>query len=309
MALIVNSHCDLAWNMLNYGRDYTRSAAETRAVEKGSLASQKNGDSLLGWPDYQRGQVAIVFSTLFAAPARAKDGEWDKVSYTDQEQARRLYLDQINLYRDLANSKPTYFRQISTAGELRDHLSEWRDPEREERPVGLVALMEGADGIRSVDELAEWHEMGLRAIGLAWSGSRYAGGTREPGPLTEDGRRLLHAMADFHFVLDLSHMDEQSALEALDLYEGPIVATHVNCLALLPNFPTNRHFSDRVLRGIIERGGVIGNVPLNSFLKPGWRRSSGSRREEVPLDTLVAHMDHVCQLAGEFAALGDRIRF
>jgi membrane dipeptidase len=160
-------------------------------------------------------------------------------------------------------------------------------------------LMEGADGIRDVDELGEWHGLGLRLIGLAWSGTRYSGGTRQPGPLTDDGRRLLRAMADFNFALDLSHMDEQSALEALDLYEGPIAATHVNCLALLPDFPTNRHFSDRVLRGLIQRGGVIGNVPLNSFLKSGWSPTNGSRREEVPLDALAAHLDHVCQLAGD----------
>ncbi len=299
MALIVDSHCDLAWNILNYGRDYTRSAAEARALEKGSLASDKNGDTLIGWPDYQRGQVAIVFSTLFAAPMRSREGEWDKLCYANQDQARRLYLDQMNVYRELADSKHAYFRLITSVGELRDHVTEWMDPEQKERPLGLVALMEGADAIRRVDELAEWHELGLRLIGMAWSGTRYSGGTREPGPLTEDGRRLLRAMADFHFALDLSHMDEQAAQEALDLYEGPIIASHVNCLALLPNFPSNRHFSDRVLRGIIERDGVIGNVPLNSFLKSGWSRKSGARREDVPLDTLIAHTDHICQLAGD----------
>ena len=299
MPLIVDSHCDLAWNMLNYGRDYTRSAAETRRLEAGTLAREMNGDSLIGWPDYQRGQVAIVFSTLFAAPARAKEGEWDKLCYTSYDDARNLYLDQLHLYHELAESKPDYFRLIRELRELREHIAEWLDPAGASRPVGLVVLMEGADAIRSLDELGEWYELGLRFIGLSWSGTRYAGGTREPGPLTEDGRRLLRAMADFNFVLDLSHMDEQSALEALDLYDGPIVATHVNCLALLPSFPSNRHFSDRVLHGVIQRDGVIGNVPLNSFLKSGWVRKNGSRREEVPLDVLAAHIDHVCQLAGD----------
>ncbi|HTP01548.1 MAG TPA: membrane dipeptidase [Anaerolineales bacterium] len=304
MPLIVDSHCDLAWNMLNYGRDYTRSAAETRRLEAGSLASEKNGDSLLGWPDYQRGQVAIVFATLFAAPARSKDGEWDKTCYASYDEARRLYLDQMHLYHDLAESKPDHFRLLTNVRQVKGHLVEWRDPAREKWPVGLVVLMEGADAIRSPDELAEWHELGLRLVGLAWSRTRYAGGTREPGPLTEDGRRLLRAMADFNFTLDLSHMDEQSALESLDLYEGPIAATHVNCLTLLPNFPSNRHFSDHVLRRIVERDGIIGNVPLNSFLKSGWSRKNGSRREEVPLDTLAAHMDHICQIAGDSLHVG-----
>jgi membrane dipeptidase len=299
MNLIIDSHCDLAWNMLNYGRDYTRPAAETREKEKGTSVPDQNGDTLIGWPDYQSGQVAVVFSTLFAAPIRRKEGDWDKLCYKDYDEAHRLYMDQLRLYHQLADSRPDYFRLIFNSKDLHGHISEWRDASKKERPVGLVVLMEGAEGIRDIDELAEWHEMGVRLIGLAWAGTRYSGGTRDPGPLTEEGRRLLKAMADFNFTLDLSHMDEQSALEAIDLYEGPVAASHVNCLALLPNFPTNRHFSDRVLRGVIERGGVIGNVPLNAFLKSGWNRKAGSRREEVSLDTFAAHIDHVCQLAGD----------
>jgi len=299
MPLLVDAHCDLAWNMLCFGRDYTLSATETRAREKGSRAVEVNEDTLIGWPDYQRGQTAIIFSTLFAAPIRNKERNWDKIYYASADEAHELYSQQLHVYHDLTDSKPDYFRLIQDRKGLEEHLEAWADPGRESRPVGLVVLMEGADGIRQIDELAEWHDLGLRLIGLSWAGTRYAGGTKDPGPLTEDGQRLLKAMADFGFVLDLSHMDERAALEALDLYDGPIAASHVNCLALLPGFPTNRHFSDAVLRKVIERGGVIGNVPVNSFLKSGWARKKGSQRDEVPLDAFVAHLDHVCQLAGD----------
>ena len=299
MTLIIDSHCDLAWNMLNFGRDYTRSASETRQIEKDGFVPQRNGDSLVGWSDYQRGQVVIVFSTLFASPIRAKVGDWDKVCYSTCDEAHRLYMDQLRLYHQLADSKPDRFRLLSNAKDLRAHMAEWQTLSEGGHPVGLVPLMEGADGICNLDELAKWHELGLRVIGLAWAGTRYAGGTREPGPLTEAGRRLLKAMADFNFTLDLSHMDEQAALEALDFYTGPVIATHVNCLALLPGFSSNRHFSDHTLYRIIERGGVIGIVPFNTFLKTGWKRQGGSRRAEVPLDVVAAHIDHVCQLAGD----------
>ena len=302
--LIIDSHCDLAWNMQAFQRDYTRSADETRRLEKDTFVPGQNGDSLIGWPDYQRGRVAIVFSTLFAAPLRTKSGDWDKAVYSSHEEAHRVYWDQLQLYHRLTDSKPEYFRLILSTGDLRAHLDEWRSSGEGKHPVGLIPLMEGADGIRSADELDEWYSQGLRLIGLSWAGTRYAGGTREPGPLTEEGRRLVKAMANFNFTLDLSHMDEQSALEALDLYEGPIIASHANCLALLPNFPTNRHLSDRVIRGVLERDGVIGIIPLNSFLKTGWSLAKESRREEVPLEVVAAHMDHVCQLAGDARHVG-----
>src|SRR5215510_4945294 len=299
MALIIDSHQDLAWNMLTFKRDYTRSVAETRRLEVNTLIPERNGDCLLGWPEYQRGKVAVVFSTLFAAPARKRE-LWDTVWYPDFDTAHRLYRDQVLLYRRLADSHPDKFRLIASRSELDSLIENWYTPSQNDHghPVGLIYLMEGADGIRSPHELAEWYELGLRLIGLAWAGTRYSGGTGDPGGLTDDGKKLLSAMTDYNFILDLSHMDEAAALESLDRYSGPIMATHSNCAELMKGADTNRHITDRALRGLIERGGVNGVLPLNSFLKVGWVRKGGSRREEVPLDVLISHIDHICQLAG-----------
>ena len=127
--------------------------------------------------------------------------------------------------------------------------------------------MEGAEAIGDVRELEEWWHKGVRILGPAWAGNRFCGGTGEPGPLTPAGFDLLEAMADFGYILDLSHMDEKAALQALDMYPGQIVATHANALALVTGSESNRHLSDRVISGLIERDGMIGAVPFNNFLK------------------------------------------
>ena len=59
--LIVDAHQDLAWNILTFGRDYTLPVAETRRRELGTEVPLHNGDTLLGWSEYQQGRVAIVF--------------------------------------------------------------------------------------------------------------------------------------------------------------------------------------------------------------------------------------------------------
>lgn len=299
MHIIVDSHEDLAWNILSFGRDYTRSAHETRALEIGQPVVESNGDTLLGWPDYQRGRVAVVFATLFASPARHLVGNWERIYYPDADYktAHRLYWTQLETYHRLVDSHPDKFQLLASRADLGRVLDHWHS-QPENHPVGLLPLMEGADAIEHPSELADWWDFGLRAIGPAWAGTRYCGGTKEPGPLTDEGRALLKAMNDFPFTLDISHMDEPAALQSLDFYEGPVVATHGNCLALLPNYATNRQYSDRVLRELIQRGGVVGLVPYNAFLKVGWLRTSGSRREEVSLANLADHIDHVCQLAG-----------
>jgi membrane dipeptidase len=140
-------------------------------------------------------------------------------------------------------------------------------------------------------------------IGLAWAGTRYAGGTGEPGPLTPDGRRLLDVMADLGLILDLSHASDESFLEALDRFEGVVIASHANPRAVLrnPRRP-ERFLSDEMLRRLAGRGGVAGIVPFNRFLKADWDSRDG--KAAVRLDAVVAAVDHVCQVTGSAAHVG-----
>jgi len=300
--LIVDAHQDLAWNMLTYGRDYTLSAAETRRREVGTIEIKYKEDTLLGYPDYQRGQVAVVFATLFVAPERRRMADWETMCYRDFEEAHRLYRRQLEAYQRLADEHADRFRLLQTRSQLDSLLDGWQQPnpnptDGQEQPVGLVVLMEGAEGVREPAELDVWWQGGVRLIGPAWTGTRYCGGTNEPGPLTKEGFALLEAMAEFGFTLDLSHMDETAALHALDFYPGPVVATHSNARGLLKGEDSNRHLSDRVIQRLLERDGVIGIVPFNSFLLPGWKQ--GDHREDVTLQHIVAHIDYVCQMAGD----------
>ena len=300
--LLVDSHEDLAWNMLTFGRDYTLAAKDTRLDETGALASQVNDDTLLGWPDYQRGKVAVVFSTLFAAPERHKLGDWDRQCYGSDEEAHMRYSLQLDAYERLVDEHPALFQKVETCAGLQSVLAHWQRADTEEHPVGLVVLMEGAEGVREPAELEDWYRRGVRFIGPAWVGTRFSGGTHEPGGLTKEGYALLERMAEFHLTLDISHMDEKAALQALDSYTGAVVATHANALALLKGTNSNRHLTDRVLQGLLERDGVIGIVPANSFLLPDWHESGG--RSAVTLEHYVAQMDYVCQMAGDARHVG-----
>jgi membrane dipeptidase len=301
--LIVDAHQDLAWNMQVFGRDYTRPVAQTRDLEAGGDAPRYNGDTLLGWPDYQHGEIAVIFATLFAPPARHRQGEWETQSYTDAEQAHALYSQQMDLYHRLEEDHHDKFRLLKTAGDLGELLARWQGGDETVGPaVGLVMLMEGAEGVREPPELELWWERGLRLIGPAWAGTRFCGGTLEAGPLTREGYALLEGMAEWGFGLDLSHMDEKAALQALDVYPGQILATHSNALALLKGSTSNRHLSDRLIQGILERDGVIGIVLYNAFLRAGWRL--GDPREQVTLGHAAAQIDYICQTAGDARHVG-----
>jgi len=302
--ILVDAHEDLAWNMATFGRNYLNSVEETRQRERDTIIPELNGDTLLGWPEYQRGQVAVVFGTLFAAPLRAQEGDWDTQCYLESDQAFRLYSRQLDLYQRLVEDHAEKFSLIQTLDDLETVIQPWQQEEQavESRPVGMVVLMEGAEGVRAPSELEEWWQRGVRIIGPAWRGTRFSGGTREPGPLTKEGFALLEAMAGLGFSLDVSHMDEQAVLQALDSYPEQILVSHANPKALLKGTESNRHLPDRVIQGILDREGVIGIVPLNSFLRVGWLR--GDPRQGIDLQDVVAHIDYICQMAGDARHVG-----
>jgi len=306
--IIVDAHEDLAWNMLTFGRDYTQSVKTTRQKEIGSIAPKENGDTLLGWPEYQKGNVAVIIATLFAPPERASAGNWDTQCYTNPDEARLRYQAQLNAYHKLVAEHPDKFQLIRSQEDLQTVLAQWNNHQKDadapvqQKTVGMVVSMEGAEGIRTPDDLDEWWENGLRLIGPAWFSNQYCGGTNEPGPLTKAGFALLEKMAEIGFGLDISHMDEASVLPALDFYQGQIIASHANAKALLKGDESNRHLSDRVIHGIIERDGVIGIVFYNHFLDPAWKH--GDPREMVTLDNVVSQVDYICQLAGDALHVG-----
>ena len=302
--LIIDAHQDLAYNALTFGRDYRRAAFDTRRSEEGQAVIQRNGQTMLGWPDFQRGQVAMIFGTLFLSPPRHA-AEWETQVFRDACVCRALWRGQVEYYHRLAGDIPDMFRLVNNQADALSVFEEWeKGPAVADgknpisHPVGLTLLMEGAEGIGAPRDLEEWWEAGVRLVGPVWAGERFCGGMLNPGgSFTREVYELLEVMAGLGLTLDLSHMNERSALQALERYEGPIVATHVNARALLRRPDDERHFTDQTIRHLVERDGIQGVLPFGRFLRPGWSPSDES--SQTTLDHLLAHIDHICQIAGD----------
>lgn len=298
--IIVDAHEDIAYNALCYGRDYRRSALETRQLETDPEMIAHRGTSTIGLPDALLGRVALVFSTIFVAP---DDGEankpWSSFSYKTPEQAYKLAQDQLDYYNRIADESDK-IQLVKTVLDLDSVLKTWEDGKTTaDHKQGLVLLMENADPILEPRQFEEWYERGLRIVGPAWAGTRYAGGTGNPGPLTKLGYELLNVMADFKAILDLSHLAEEACLQALDHYDGTIIASHSNPRTFRN---TDRHLTDTMIRKLAERDGVMGIVLYNRFLSDDW--SSGDPKSKIPLSRVIDAIDYVCQLTGSAQHVG-----
>jgi membrane dipeptidase len=302
--IIVDAHEDLAWNALTFGRDYMLSVDETRARERDTPIPERNkGQAMIGHPEWVEGRVAVVFATLFASPVKHQEGDWDTQVYHDIETASTCYRADLEYYQRLFADHPDRICPIRSGRELKAHIQSWEEDDDQPPPVGLVMLMEGADGVRDPQELGWWYDAGLRILGPAWSRTRYAGGTGDPGPLTDLGRELLQSMAEYEMILDLSHLAPEGALEALERYQGPVIASHISPLELVPNTAKpERYFSREMIRLCSERGVVMGMVLANEFLKDGWELEHG--REAVTLEGVALAIDSICQMLGDSRWVG-----
>ncbi len=299
MTYIIDAHQDIAYNALLFKRDIRLSAQQIRENEQGTLIPVWNlGDATVGWPEFQTGQVAVIFATLFIPPWQYRGGDWDVLAYQNTRQAGLFYRQQVDYYRRLCDENPEVFKLILNRRDLEHVLSFYEAPTAQtKKPVGLVLLMEGAEGLHDPEELEEFYGQGLRQVGPVWAGNRYCSGSKEERPFDAEGRKLLEVMSSLGMVLDISHMTEKSALTALDLYDGPIMASHANARRPLKNSCLERHLTDTVIRRVQERGGVIGVVPYNRFLIPGW--AAPDPLDGVTINHLVAQIDYYCQMAGD----------
>lgn len=294
--IVIDMHLDLAMNALNWNRDLRKSVKEIRADEAGMTAKGRAANTV-AFPDLRAGDVAISSATLLA---RENPKGGSSIDFRAPEMAYGFAMGCLAYYRQL--EVEGICRIITDPAGLDQQLQDWQT-KKDQTPLGFVISMEGADPIVSPEQVPQWYAAGLRIVSLVHYGvSRYAHGTGAPGGLTPLGKPMLQSMQAAGMILDVTHLADQSFDEALEIFDGPILASHNNCRELVPG---DRQFTDDQVRLIVERGGVIGAAFDNWMLYPNYVKGQ-TARELITIEDVVNHIDRVCQLAGNarHAAIG-----
>jgi membrane dipeptidase len=290
--LIFDAHLDLSMNALEWNRDFTRPIEEIRARESSLTDKPDRGRGTVSFPEMRRGRVGLCVATQIAryvAPDNPLPG------WHSPEQAWAMTQGQLAWYQ--AMQERGELLQIRDRDALDRHLARWQADDRAGKPIGYVLSLEGADSLVTIAHLERAYAYGLRAIGPAHYGPGvYAQGTSASGGIGVRGRELLREMERLGVILDATHLCDESFREALDCFRGPVWASHSNCRALVPH---GRQFTDEQIRELIERGAVIGAAFDAWMLAPGWVRGETTPEGAgVTLATVVDHIDHICQIAG-----------
>ncbi len=291
LPLIFDAHLDLSMNALEWNRDLRWTVDEIRASEQGMTDKPDRGRGTVSFEAMRRGNVGVCVATLIARFVRPGS---EIPGWHSPEQAWAQTQGQLAWYRAMEEAGEIV--QISTLAGLDRHLTLWEEGGGS-GPVGYILSLEGADSLVSLEHLARAHARGMRAVGPAHYGPGvYAQGTNASGGIGVRGRALLKEMERLNVILDVSHLCDESFWESLEVFGGPVWASHSNCRALVPHV---RQFSDDQLMALIERGAVIGAALDAWMLDAGWERARSTPQERgITLERVVEHIDHVCQLAG-----------
>lgn len=288
MTSFFDAHLDLAYLHLN-GREMTAALSEAQGKPQPAAVTLQS---------LAEGNVKWAFATIYTAPSATitepdrppgPDPSDGPAGYPagDHQAAHERGVAQLDIYR---------------RWEDEGHISIVRsrqglvDTPTDGSPIQIILLMEGADPIRDVGEVAWWHDQGLRAVGLSWwRGTTYAGGNGHHYPLTPEGKEMVAALDDVGIIHDLSHLSDDAAAELLGIARGPVIASHSNARALMDG-KNHRHLSDDLIKEISSRDGVIGLNLASKFLT--------TQDRPATIQETLGHVDHIADVAAGRSRVG-----
>ena len=152
-----------------------------------------------------------------------------------------------------------------------------------------------------VATLQDWYDDGLRVLQIAYGSHRedatgpderlgHGAGEGEEMGVTDLGRRAIVEMNRLGMVVDCSHCNRQTTLDAAAMSTKPILANHANAKALTDD-PYDRNKTDEELMAIAATGGVIGVTGIRLFLDTDGDGVTG-------MDDMIAHIEYIASLVG-----------
>ncbi|MDJ0780357.1 MAG: membrane dipeptidase [Desulfosarcinaceae bacterium] len=152
-------------------------------------------------------------------------------------------------------------------------------------------VLHGKPNLNLRASLRSLYRMGLRGLQLTGNGrNRLADGvaqTRTRGKLTGFGEQVVTEAERLGMMIDTAQLSDPGFFDLIALTNRPVIDSH-SAAAAVCDHP--RNISDRRIRAIAERGGVVGI----SF----WAALVNQDKAHPDIGDLLRHVDHIADLVG-----------
>jgi membrane dipeptidase len=302
--LVVDTHIDLPYRLEQQGEHPDDVSRRTKRGDFDAVRARAGG-------------LDVAWMSIYV-PAEYQRGDGAK-AYADS------LIDRVV---GLAERHPQLFAVPHSAEEAEAIAASGR--------IALAMGMENGAGIEDdLENLEHFFERGVRYVTLTHSednliaDSSYSDpAARRWGGLSPFGRQVIAEMNRLGVLVDLSHVSDAAFDQAVAASRAPAIASHSSCRRFTPGF--ERNLDDARILALAGRGGVVQINFGSGFLTPeanAWSRAAWEAEEEfvrasnakegtaeldlfrqryrekhpfprATLDDVLAHIDHVVQLAG-----------
>ena len=307
-ALVIDAHADTPQRFVEESWDFTSPLA---------IADQPAGH--LNLATARRGNLAAEFFALWPDPARCPSARYA---------LRTLTL--LDAVREQVRRHPVELALCSSPKELL--------AARAANKFAILLGIEGGHAIEnSLALLRLYHALGVRYMTLTWTNSNdWAESSGDLRPkastgLTTFGHQVIAEMNRLGMMVDLSHVSDRTFAEVLAVTHAPVLVSHTSARALTHS---HRNLTDDQLRALAANGGVCMVNFYSAFIDEPYRkawakqkpaliaaheklaseypkgtpvpyhlacridREFAARLPRPPLSSLIAHFDHIIQVAG-----------
>jgi membrane dipeptidase len=168
------------------------------------------------------------------------------------------------------------------------------DDVHEAKRSGKVGVIFGQQDSSCVENdlrfVGALQRLGLRIMTLTYQRRTLAGdgcGERTDCGLSEFGWDLIGEMNTQGLVVDLSHVGRQTALDAIEASNEPVIFSHSNARGLRDHV---RNIDDKQMKALAENGGVMGICSFRIMLR--------QPHERPTYEDFLDHLDYAVGLIG-----------
>ena len=205
--------------------------------------------------------------------------------------------DLIDLMNSIIEANPDKFFLIDTSTYLGNLPGQ--------NLVGIAYGMENGAALEGdLKNVSYFYERGIRYITLTHAKSNHISDSsydenKQWGGLSDFGKVLIPEMNKVGIMVDISHVSDAAFLQAIEISDTPVIASHSSLRHFTPEW--ERNVSDSMMEALAKKGGVLQVNFGTAFLTNINDKSEGydpSTYIHAEVSDVVDHIDRVVELVG-----------
>ncbi len=155
------------------------------------------------------------------------------------------------------------------------------EAKRDKKLFAAIGIENGYVIGEDIELLKYYYDLGARYMTLSHIGHNQISDSSLPkkslnndiemhGGLSNFGKITIKKMNELGMMIDISHVSDKSALQAIKLSHHPVIASHSGARSVADH---PRNIPDNIIREIAKKGGVVQVVAFSSYVKVNKKRT------------------------------------